>query len=278
VRPVADISDHLGAPVAPPRDWFEPPDDLREDRYLTVTEDGRLYGRFYTRGVPLIDDDGTERVPPPSPTGYALYHRASVLCDDGTDLEVGAVTLSGHGASNYDDARNIAAVVRAGDDDLGGWIAGAVVPEATRQDAAMLRRGQLSGEWVVEGDAWFNSHRVEPGAGLELSGLVSCVTGRAVLHTTYKGWPASVHRLSVDEIERKVAAYRTAFDREIREVLDGNPPVVAVDILRRALDESDEKSFLRRKAEVLADEVTLPEERIPTPFPMRSSAAARPTP
>jgi hypothetical protein len=67
VRPVADISDHLGAPVAPPAGWFEPHGDLREDRYLTVTEDGRVTGRFYTRGVALITDDGTERVPSPSP-------------------------------------------------------------------------------------------------------------------------------------------------------------------------------------------------------------------
>jgi hypothetical protein len=261
MRPL-DYSDHLGAPVAPPRSWFEPPDDLREDRFLTVLGDGRVYGRFYTRGVTLIVDDSTERAPSPSPTGYRLFHRQSVVTAEGDDLDVGAITVGGHNASELDDARNVLAVVRAGDDACGGWIAGALVPESTRADAAQLRRSQLSGHWIPMGDAYFASHAAEVGTGLELFGLAAAVTGRAVLVRRYKGWSATVHRASVDEIEAREAS----FDRELRRILDDHEPHVAVDIIRHGLDQARGRSFLRRRAEVLADEVALPRERIPTPF------------
>jgi hypothetical protein len=56
-------------------------------------------------------------------------------------------------AIHYDHTGDEAAVVRAGEDEYGVWIAGAVVPEATPRKVAKLRRSPLSGDWRrVEGN------------------------------------------------------------------------------------------------------------------------------
>jgi hypothetical protein len=56
-------------------------------------------------------------------------------------------------AIHYDDTGDEVAVVRAGEDEYGIWVAGAVVPEATPSKVAKLRRSPISGDWRrVEGN------------------------------------------------------------------------------------------------------------------------------
>lgn len=56
-------------------------------------------------------------------------------------------------AVHYDHTGDEVAVVRAGEDEYGIWVAGAVVPEATPQKVAKLRRSPISGDWRrVEGN------------------------------------------------------------------------------------------------------------------------------
>jgi len=56
-------------------------------------------------------------------------------------------------AVHYDNTGDEVAVVRAGEDEHGVWVAGAVVPEATPSKVAKLRRSPISGDWRrVEGN------------------------------------------------------------------------------------------------------------------------------
>jgi hypothetical protein len=119
------------------------------------------------------------------------------------------------------------------------------------------------------GDAWFESRGVAPGAGLELSGLAVCVTGRAILATTYKGHPVSVHRMTADELEAR--------DRRVRDVLcsildeNAGQPARPVALIRAWLDreDHDEAAIARRRVAALA---------VPRlPEPIRSSMRRRTT-
>jgi hypothetical protein len=59
------------------------------------------------------------------------------------DINLGYASAALH----YDDTGDEVAVVRAGEDHYGIWVAGAVVPEATPAKVAKLRRSPLSGDW-----------------------------------------------------------------------------------------------------------------------------------
>jgi hypothetical protein len=50
-------------------------------------------------------------------------------------------------AIHYDDTGDEVAIVRAGEDSFGIWVAGAVVPDATARKVAKLRRSPISGDW-----------------------------------------------------------------------------------------------------------------------------------
>jgi hypothetical protein len=250
-----DTSPFIGAPTRPPRSWFERPDDLADAAYLFVEESGRVFGRFYARNAPLLTSDGSYEIAQPSPTGYEVFHRQHVLTAEGDQVRVGAITLGGHGAAG--DSRNIVAVVRVGDDSVGGWFAGALVPEATENDAALLRRSQLSGEWQEMFPAWWAAHGVEPGAGVELRALTAVACGKVALMKGYRGYLPTLDRADADAIEEREHKLRQV----IRDALD-EPPARAVDILRRWLDDED-RNYFRRRVEAL-DRPTLPVERVPS--------------
>jgi hypothetical protein len=56
-------------------------------------------------------------------------------------------------AIHYDHTGDEVAVVRAGEDAFGIWVAGSMVPEADPNKAAKLRRSPLSGDWrAVDGN------------------------------------------------------------------------------------------------------------------------------
>jgi hypothetical protein len=145
------------------------------------------------------------------------------------------------------------AVVRVGDDRAGGWFAGSLVAEATEDDAALLRRSQLSGEWQTMWDGWWEAHQVDPGAGVELRALCAVATGKAVLMRRYRGFLPTLARADADWIEQHDQRFRD----ELRAVLDENAPPRAVDIIRRALDDLD-RTALRRRVKALREPPPLP--------------------
>ena len=179
-------------PDYPPADWFEGPpswvpewraehgleigvdDRSGEDRSLrlTVTDDGRVGGWFYQQGVCLVDGQAGCWEPPPSATGYALFHQQDVVTDDGKLIKVGVIgNVGGHASPfvgpstaqrHYADPDSQLIICRAGDDATGGWIAGSMVPGLSWSDVALVRRSALSGDWRPMDRKWFRFAGVRP--------------------------------------------------------------------------------------------------------------------
>lgn len=146
-----------GFPVAPPKAWFDNP-HLQDKTPLTVTADGRVFGHLAAWGECHRDVGARECVlAPRSRKGYGPFHLGTVETAEGDTVRVGKIVMDtrhagihlGYSAAaiHYDNTGDEVAVVRAGEDEHGIWVAGSVVPEATRKKVAKLRRSPLSGDW-----------------------------------------------------------------------------------------------------------------------------------
>lgn len=122
---------------------------------LTVTDDGRVFGHLALWGTEHVGI-GRGVTPPRSNTGYALFHVSTVTTDEGP-VSVGRLTVGcGHAGprdgahaatAHYDAVGTCWALVRAGEDSHGIWVAGIINPDA---DTATVRAGAsapLSGDW-----------------------------------------------------------------------------------------------------------------------------------
>lgn len=150
-----------GYPVAPPRAWFDNP-GLGGRTALTVTPEGRVFGHLAAWNECHRDVTARECIlAPKSRAGYAPFHLGEVETAEGQVIKVGKIVMDtrhaginlGYAAAaiHYDNTGDEVAVVRAGEDEYGIWVAGAVVPEATRKKVAKLRRSPLSGDWRAVG-------------------------------------------------------------------------------------------------------------------------------
>jgi hypothetical protein len=93
-----------------------------------------------------------------------------------------------------------------------------------------------------------------------LTAIAVVTTGRAVLWPAYKGHPPTLHRSTVDELERRDRAVRN----ELVAIIDKCPdPADAVAALR-AWAELDENRDARHRVDRLAP-VRLPTENVPRP-------------
>lgn len=146
-----------GYPVEPPAAWFADP-KLTKRTPLTVTPEGRVYGHLAAWGVCHRDVGNRECVlAPKSKANYEPYHLGQVFTAEGDVIRVGKIVQDtrhaginlGYSAAalHYDNTGDEVAVVRAGEDAFGIWLAGAVVPEASRKQVAKLRRSPISGDW-----------------------------------------------------------------------------------------------------------------------------------
>ncbi|SHL52880.1 hypothetical protein SAMN05443637_1354 [Pseudonocardia thermophila] len=145
----------------PPAWWFTDP-KLDGPTPLQVTEDGRVYGHLATWGQCHVSFPNQCVTPPRSSSGYAYFRVGAVLCDDGTEVAVGHITLdTGHAApelgrhaaaAHYDNTGTVVADVAAGEDEYGIWVAGALRPHVDELTRAKLRASALSGDWRRVGD------------------------------------------------------------------------------------------------------------------------------
>lgn len=143
------------APVRPPAEWFTDP-KLDKPTPLTVTEDGRIYGHAAAWGTAHVGYMG-RRVTPPRNADYTRFHHGVVRTAEERDIAVGTIVLGADHAgvedstsaaiSHYAHSGWGVAVVRAGEDAHGVWIAGALTPEVDEFRLAALRRCSLSGDW-----------------------------------------------------------------------------------------------------------------------------------
>lgn len=143
------------APVVPPSHWFADP-CLMGPTPITITADGQVFGHLALFGTCHIAmPQGC--VTPPRGSTYAYFHTGEVLADDGLPIDVGHLTFgTGHAdmvanalsaASHYDNTGTVAADVRAGEDEHGIWVAGALRPGLTAEQIREFRAAPLSGDW-----------------------------------------------------------------------------------------------------------------------------------
>lgn len=146
-------------PLRPPAAWFENP-RLSEPTPIVVTEDGQVFGHAAAFGVchtASPNGSGVCTLAPRSRSGYSYFHLGTIETEDGERLPVGQVTLGvGHAgrrlsaaqaAAHYDDTGAAVCDVRAGEDDFGIWIAGAVRPGLPDERVRELSCAKLSGDW-----------------------------------------------------------------------------------------------------------------------------------
>lgn len=147
-----------GVPLEPPREWFEVP-EASQPTPITVTDDGRVFGHIADWRTCHTGFSNQCVTAPRSASGYAYAHTGAVKTAEGAQVSVGRLTVGGGHAStapgvgfraameHYDDASTTAAIGRFKDGKHGIWFSGAVVPEATPQQIAQLRRHPPSGDW-----------------------------------------------------------------------------------------------------------------------------------
>lgn len=146
-----------GVPLTPPSSWFQNP-NLSGKTPLTVTPEGRVFGHLAAWGECHRDMAMRECVmAPKSRANYAPFHLGTVVTEEGETLGVGKIVMDTNhadvrlgyvaAAGHYDHTGTEVAIVRAGEDAHGIWVAGSLIPEATPHMAAKLRRSPLSGDW-----------------------------------------------------------------------------------------------------------------------------------
>ena len=147
-------------PVNPPKAWFEDPGLSRKTK-LTVTDEGHVFGHLAAWNECHRDVTNRECVMAPhSRQEYSPFHLGTVVTAEGEALSVGKIIMDTRHAAihlgytataiHYDNTGDEIAVIRCGEDEHGIWFSGSVVPEATPQKVAKLRRSPLSGDWRRE--------------------------------------------------------------------------------------------------------------------------------
>lgn len=130
---------------------------------VTLRDEGLVYGHLTYWGQCHTGDPwgpGICAAASPSSTKYAdFYGSGHVVCDDGTDLPAGVLTVGCEHSSamgveavrdHYAHAGLGWASVRIVDGEYGPWFSGVLRPDLTEQQVAVLRRLSLSGDWVGE--------------------------------------------------------------------------------------------------------------------------------
>lgn len=149
----------------PPADWFIDP-GLTEPTPLTIDEEGRVFGHLALWDTCHRGFADTCVTPPRDATEYQEFHdNARLMTDDGALVQVGCLTFDVSHADvrasadtakrHYDHSGTVAAFVRAGQDNIGVWLAGAVKPGLSDDQIEMMRRLSLSGDWRPKGGSYF---------------------------------------------------------------------------------------------------------------------------
>ena len=147
-------------PVVPPNTWFTNP-ELSDLTPLTVNDDGRVFGHVAAWTVNHIGLPKATK-PPRSASNYKYFRTGVVRTDDGTDVAVGQLTLTGghpdltlsarEAVAHYDDTRSAVVDVNIGEDRYGIWVAGALRPDLRPEQVRALRASAPSGDWrPIEG-------------------------------------------------------------------------------------------------------------------------------
>lgn len=146
----------VSAPETIPDGWLQDP-QLDSPTPLQVEDSGRVYGHLATWNTCHTAFSGTCVTPPRSATGYDYFHVGDVVTESGAHTPVGKLVIGGSHAgpyagwraatAHYDRDSATIALVRAGEDEHGIWVAGSLLPHIQPRQVAALRRSPLSGDW-----------------------------------------------------------------------------------------------------------------------------------
>ena len=144
------------APLSPPAAWYDDP-HFERPTPLTVLEDGRVFGHIALWGTCHVGYAGRCVTPPESPSDYAYFHQGRVYTAEGGILPAGALFMGQDHAGlelgwraamdHYASASTRVAMVRAGRDELGLWIAGSILPGLSHEQVNLFRTSAISGDW-----------------------------------------------------------------------------------------------------------------------------------
>lgn len=162
-----------GGEWRPPVEHFANP-HLAEPTKLTVTADGRVYGHLATWDQPHIGYDGKLVYPPRNRDGaYGYFRQSQVVTADGSVVPVGILTMNtGHAdeslsadaaAAHYDNTGTMMAACNVGEDSIGIWLAGSMLPDVSPELRNRFSLARVSGDW----------RQPKPGAPLELIAALS---------------------------------------------------------------------------------------------------------
>lgn len=217
------------APYEPPNEWFGDP-ALPMPSPITVTREGRVMGHVAAWRECHAGFEDTCVQAPRSASGYEYFHYGTVIAASGDPLRVGKLTVGGghadanatlHAAAeHYDDVATSVAVVRAGEDQHGIWVAGSIRPSASPDQVYDLITSPLSGDWRMPRDGtsleMVAAHAVNvPGFGIRASAVVG---EQGQLSLTSAGILTPRPELSLDpdvlDRQRRVAALTAAVGRD----------------------------------------------------------------
>ena len=163
----------------PPRAWFEMPEP-EAPTPLTVLPNGQFYGHaangWNQCHVGFQDACVT---PPPSPTGYARFNRRTIICEDGSEIAAGNVTMGiGHAdlrmsaqaaSQHYDHTDSIVGYGRMIDGKIAPWVCGAIRPDLPADRVEQFARVGLSGDWRDLGNGLaMGACLADPGEGFSV--------------------------------------------------------------------------------------------------------------
>ena len=143
------------APLHPPAKWFEDP-QLDKITPLEVTAEGRIWGVLAAEGSCHIGFPG-KCVKFPEEKTFDYFHVGKTLCEDGTMVASGVITINGahadlranasESADHYNTLSIVANVRVYRTPGIGLVVAGAVSPHATPEQVSLLRGANISGDW-----------------------------------------------------------------------------------------------------------------------------------
>ena len=147
------VADNI--PLAPPASWFQAP-DLDRVTPITVSDSGRVFGHIASWQTDHIGKSFSLKAPR-SKSNYAYFQTGVLRTEEGTDVKVGQLTLTGghaglefsarEAARHYDDTGSAVADVSVGEDEFGIWVSGALRPTITPEQIRVLRASAPSGDW-----------------------------------------------------------------------------------------------------------------------------------
>jgi hypothetical protein len=218
--------------VHPRADWFEEP-DLDGPTYVTVTDEGRVFGTLAPPDVCHRGFADACVLPPMDAAAFEEFHdNASVVLDNGKLLRVGCLTVDvGHAdvrasseraKRHYDDSGTVVAFVRAGQNKHGIWVAGALAPWATEETTEKLKRMRLSGDWrpTRDGRHFLIAAQVVPVPGFPIRAKVA--GGMLTEYTTLSPAPPDAIAASLETVgtEALIAAALGKLDARLDFIVD----------------------------------------------------------